>query len=83
MTISNEERLLRFSIHCTVTAGVSNRCNCWNNSPILCANGVSVGYLLFICCKDPMHWNLPFTIMASRVQRASHSSMLKEKADYY
>lgn len=35
-------------------------------------------HLLFICCKDPIHWNLPFTIMASLVQRASHSSMLKD-----
>lgn len=35
-------------------------------------------HLLLICCRDPIHWNLPFTIMASLVQRASHSSMLKD-----
>lgn len=30
-----------------------------------------------MCCNDPRHWKRPFTMMASRVQRASHSSMLK------
>lgn len=35
--------------------------------------------LLLICCKEPMHWKLPFTIIASLVQRASHSSMLKNQ----
>ena len=34
--------------------------------------------LLFRCCVDPRHLNSPFTMMAKRVQRASHSSMLCE-----
>lgn len=33
-------------------------------------------YLFFRCCTDPRHWNLPLTMMAILVQRASHSSML-------
>uniref|UniRef100_A0A1B0B9N0 Uncharacterized protein n=1 Tax=Glossina palpalis gambiensis TaxID=67801 RepID=A0A1B0B9N0_9MUSC len=34
--------------------------------------------LFFKCCVDPMHFSLPFTIIAKRVQRASHSSILCE-----
>lgn len=47
--------------------------------PYCMLNNTFVLHLLFICCKDPIHWNLPFTIMASLVQRASHSSMLKNR----
>lgn len=32
--------------------------------------------LLFRCCVEPKHLNSPFTMIASRVQRASHSSIL-------
>lgn len=32
--------------------------------------------LFFKCCVEPRHLNSPFTIIASRVQSASHSSML-------
>lgn len=32
--------------------------------------------LFFRCCVDPRHLNSPFTMIAKRVQRASHSSML-------
>lgn len=32
--------------------------------------------LFFKCCGDPRHFNSPLTIMASRVQSASHSSIL-------
>lgn len=34
-------------------------------------------YLFFRCCTDPRHWNLPLTMMAILVQRASHSSILR------
>lgn len=36
-------------------------------------------YLFFKCCTDPRQRNLPLTIMAILVQRASHSSMLNKK----
>lgn len=32
--------------------------------------------LFFKCCVEPRHLNSPFTMIASRVQSASHSSML-------
>ena len=34
----------------------------------------------FKCWVLPRHWNRPFTIMASRVHNASHSSMLQQCA---
>lgn len=39
---------------------------------------VLVPYLFFKCCTLPKHRNLPLTIMAMRVHRASHSSILKQ-----
>lgn len=39
-------------------------------------------YLFFRCWTEPRHWNLPFTIMAIRVHRASHSSILYSKQNY-
>lgn len=36
-------------------------------------------YLFFKCCTDPRQRNLPLTIMAILVQRASHSSILNKK----
>lgn len=35
-------------------------------------------YLFFKCCTLPRHRNLPLTMMAMRVHRASHSSILKQ-----
>lgn len=35
-------------------------------------------YLFFRCCTDPRHWNLPLTMIAILVQRASHSSILNK-----
>jgi hypothetical protein len=35
-------------------------------------------YLFLRCCEVPIHWRLPFTMMAMRVHRASHSLMLCE-----
>lgn len=36
-------------------------------------------YLFLMCWGEPRHWKLPWTMMASLVQRASHSSMLGKK----
>lgn len=41
-------------------------------------NAVECLYLFFRCCTDPRHWNLPLTMMAILVQRASHSSILSK-----
>lgn len=34
--------------------------------------------LFLMCCREPRHLNWPCTIIARRVHKASHSSMLKD-----
>ena len=38
-------------------------------------------YLVFRCCGLPRHLNCPFTIIATRLHRDSHSSMLKQNEE--
>lgn len=45
-------------------------------SPEGCPPPLSPTHLFFRCCPLPRHRNRPFTMMAMRVHRASHSSML-------